>query len=125
MEPPYADRLGGVLRFHNLDEAESALRRLNDIYQEYRKASDRVGTSLVRALVLKGKTRAESLASNPRVSLEKRREKQEIAHWFKVWLDLSDLFFDWLEMRKNSEEFQRLLANRREKQSSPQVEREA
>jgi hypothetical protein len=39
------------------------------------------------------------------VNPEKRREKEEIARWFKVWLDVSDLFFDWLEMRKQSEEF--------------------
>lgn len=121
MEPPYADRLAGVLHFHDFDEAESALRKLDEIYQEYRAASDRVGTVLVRSLVLKGKLRAESLAANPRVRLEKRREKQEIAQWFRVWLDLSDLFFDWLEMRKQSEDFQKTFSNRGAKQNSLDV----
>jgi hypothetical protein len=107
MEEPYAGRLKGVLQFHDLDEAEAALRKLDVAYREYRAASDRVGADLVRTLVVKGKLRAESLAASPRVRAEKRREKQEIALWFKVWLDLPDSFFDWLDLRKRSEEFQR------------------
>jgi hypothetical protein len=108
MEEPYASRLTGLLQFGDLEEAESSLRRLDAVFQEYRSASDREGTSLVRTLVTKGKQRAESLAGNPRVNPEKRREKEEVARWFKVWLDVSDLCFDWIEMRKQSEEFQRL-----------------
>jgi hypothetical protein len=108
---PYAHRLKGLLQFHDFDDAESTLRKLDEIYREYLSASDRVGTSLVRSMVIKGRQRAESIAGNSRVRPEKRREKEEIARWFKVWLDISDLFFDWLEMRKKSEEFQRMFSN--------------
>lgn len=108
MNEPYASRLAGALHFGDFAEAESAIRQLDGFYREYRSASDRLGTTLVRALVIKGKQRAESLARNPRVSEEKRREKQEIASWFRVWLEVPDLFFDWLEMRKQSEEFRSL-----------------
>lgn len=111
IEQPYAGRLQGLLRFGDFDETESAIQKLDALYREYREVSDRVGTSLVRTLVLKGKQRAESLATNSRVNPEKRREKQEISRWFKIWLDLPDLFFDWLELRKQSEEFQRLFSN--------------
>jgi len=107
MEEPYASRLKGVLEFRDIASAEASLRKLDAIYREYRELSDRVGTSLVRELALKGKQRAESLASNPRVRPEKRREKKEIADWFRVWLEICDLFFDWLELRKQSEEFRR------------------
>jgi len=106
MEEPYASRLKGVLQFGDFASAERSLRALFDIFCEYREASDREGTSLVRAAVVRGKERAASLARNPRVSPEKRLEKQEIAHWFHVWLETTDLFFDWLELRKESEEFQ-------------------
>jgi hypothetical protein len=110
MDEPYAGRLEGVLHFGNFVAAEAAIRKLDALYREYRNVADRRGTSLVRSLVLKGKQRAESLARNPRVSEEKRREKQEIAAWFRVWLEVPDLFFDWLEMRKQSEEFRSLFA---------------
>lgn len=112
MEEPYASRLNGLLEFRDFERAEASLRKLDTVYREYREDTDRVGTSLVRELALKGKQRAESLAANPRVSPAKRQEKQEIARWFKVWLEVCDLFFDWLELRKQSEEFRRLFPSR-------------
>jgi hypothetical protein len=108
MEEPYASQLAGLLQFGDLKEAESSLRKLDAVFQEYRTAADRTGTHLVRELVTKGKQRAESMAANPRINPAKRREKQEVAHWFKVWLDVSDLCFDWIEMRKQSDEFQQV-----------------
>jgi hypothetical protein len=110
MEEPYASRLKGALQFQDLATAEASLRKLDEIYRDYRESSDRVGTNLVRSLVLKGKLRAASLAASPRVRPEKRREKQEIARWFLVWLETPDLFFDWLELRKASAEFQKTFA---------------
>lgn len=107
IEEPYAQRLDGALRFHDLESAEQSLRKLDGLYREYREASDRVGTTLVRSLVMKGKQRAASLGANPRVGAPKRQEKQEIARWFGVWLENADLFFDWLELRKQSEEYGR------------------
>ena len=108
IEEPYAARLSGVLQFRDLASAEAAIRNLDAAYHEYRSASDRRGNGLVRSLMIKGKQRADSLARNPRVSAEKRQEKQEIASWFRVWLEAPDLFFDWLELRKQSDEFQQM-----------------
>ena len=108
MVEPYATRLRNLLQFHDLASAEASLRKLDEIYREYRQASDRVGIGLVRSLLQKGKLRAGSLAANPRVSPDKRAEKAEIAMWFRIWLEAPDLFFDWLELRKASEEFRRL-----------------
>jgi hypothetical protein len=125
MEEPYASRLRGALQFHDLESAEASLRSLDAIYREYRDASDRVGTSLVRSLILKGRQRAESLAANSRVSPEKRREKQEVANWFRVWLETSDLFFDWLELRKESEQFRLLFSDHRTRPEKPRSAREA
>jgi hypothetical protein len=51
------------------------------------------------------------LAANPRVSPDKRAEKREIATWFRIWLETPELFFDWLELRKASEEFRRLFGD--------------
>jgi hypothetical protein len=112
MEEPYAVRLKGVLQFGHLAAAESSLRQLDAIYREYLQAADQVGTRLVRSLVVKGKQRAGSLAASPRVSPERRQQKQEIATWFRVWLETPDLFFDWLDLRKESEEFRRLFTPR-------------
>lgn len=106
--PRYAARLEGVLRFHDLATAEEALVKLDTAYREYQSASDHAGSHLVRKLVLHGKQRAESLAASSRVSEEKRTEKREIANWFRIWLESPGLFFGWLEVRKQTEEFRTL-----------------
>ncbi len=111
MEEPYASRLRGLLRFADFKAAEQSLQDLDTVYREYRENADREGTHLIRTLVLKGRDRARSLASNPRVHPLKRREKDEIAFWFNVWVDNVDLFFDWLEIRKQSEDFKRRFSN--------------
>ena len=64
---------------------------------------------MVRAVVKKGKLRARSLAAqSARARAQERKEKQEIASWFQVWLETPDLFADWLALRKSSEEFREL-----------------
>ena len=110
MEEPYASRLHNLLQFHDFASAEDSLRKLDEVYREYSKAPDRTGVRLVRSLLQKGKLRASSLAANPRVGPVKRAEKAEIATWFRIWLETPDLFFDWLELRKASEEFRRLFS---------------
>ena len=104
---PYSSRLVGVLRFNTLSEAEKSLGRLHALYTEYLFAQDRTGTSLIRNLMTTGRQRARSLAESPQVAPRKRREKKEVARWFSIWLDTPDLFFDWLEVRKKSKDFQR------------------
>jgi hypothetical protein len=104
----YAGRLEGALRFDDLAAAEAALGRLHAAYADYESDSDREGATLVRKIVLRGKERAGSLAANSRIRPEKRQEKAEIASWFRVWLESPHLFFDWLEVRKNTEEFRQL-----------------
>ncbi len=107
---PYAKRLGGLLQFRDLASAEESLRRLDAAYCEYQQQSDHRGVRLVRSLALKGKRRAGSMARDSRVNAIKRQEKQEIADWFRIWLQSPGLFFDWLELRKETSEFQALFA---------------
>jgi hypothetical protein len=116
--PAYAVRLEGVLKFHDLATAEDALAKLDAAYRDYQAASDHAGVRLVRKLILRGKQRAESLAANGRVSPDKRQEKREIATWFRIWLESPDLFFGWLEVRKQTEEFRTLFAEAREEPPS-------
>ncbi|MGA2983280.1 MAG: hypothetical protein ABSG32_05665 [Terriglobia bacterium] len=111
MPEPYASRLKGVLEFRDLASAEQSLLRLDTIFREYSSAADRLGATLVRALAKKGKLRARSLAANPRIQAPKRREKQEIARWFQVWLETPDLFAEWLALRKSSDEFRQLFGS--------------
>ncbi len=61
----------------------------------------------VREVARLGRRRAEMISRNHKVEAEKRAEKEEVAHWFAIWLETPGAFFDWLEVRKQSPEFQR------------------
>lgn len=102
---PYATTLRGKLKFSTFHEAEVSLRELDAAFHAYEAAGDRAGAAWVRSILLKGRIRAEGLAVSPRVRQEKRRQKAEIARWFSVWLQTPKIFFDWLEIRKNSDGF--------------------
>jgi hypothetical protein len=52
-----------------------------------------------------GRRRAEMISRNPKVEHSKRAEKEEIANWFRIWLEMPDTFFNWLDVRKESPEF--------------------
>lgn len=107
---PYAGRLDNLLHFHDFAAAEASLRSLDAALREYAAAHDPAGVRAVRGLALEGKQLAARIAASRRVSETKRREKREIAGWFRVWLESPEIFFDWLELRKQSEEFQRMFA---------------
>lgn len=111
MPEPYASRLKGVLGFRDRPSAESSLQKLGEIYNEYAGAGDDVGTRWVRTLARRGWRRSQSLAANPRLQPAKRAEKQEIANWFRVWLETPDLLASWLALRKASEEFRKLFGD--------------
>jgi hypothetical protein len=61
----------------------------------------------VREVARLGRRRAEMIARNHKVDARKRAEKEEIEHWFGIWLETPDAFFDWLEVRKQAPDFQK------------------
>ncbi|MBN2317810.1 MAG: hypothetical protein JXR49_01980 [Acidobacteria bacterium] len=109
MEKPYSDDLKRILVFSDFAEAEKSIRNLEKLCRKYTEASDKKGVEYCRKIALLGRRRSEFISRNKRVNLQKRREKQEIAEWFRIWLETPDLFEDWLALRKQTEEFKKLL----------------
>jgi len=107
-EAPYNALLDGILSFKTLAEAESTLKRLEDLRQRFRAEIDKKGVEYCRHIGVLGRRRAELIARNRRVSASKRLVKQEVALWFRIWLETPELFADWLFLRKRTLEFQRL-----------------
>lgn len=108
MPEPYASRLKGLLEFRDLPSAERSLLKLDAVFHEYNHAGDQHGAQFAWAVVKKGKLRARRLAASPRLQESKRKEKEEVARWFQVWLETPELFARWLDLRKSSEEFRSL-----------------
>ena len=108
-DPPYGEALAGTLAFGSLAEAEATLRRLDKLCRNYRAASDKKGVDYCRQIAVLGRRRAEWITRNPRVGFRKRMQKAEIARWFALWLENPSLFESWLELRKCTAEYGKLL----------------
>jgi hypothetical protein len=106
-EGRYEEEFSDLLHFSTLDEAEMCLVRLDELLRKFQAEGETHAAERVREVARLGRRRSEMIARNPKVEAKKRGEKEEIAHWFSIWLDTPDAFFDWLEVRKQSAEFQR------------------
>jgi hypothetical protein len=84
--------------------------RLDELCRKFKEEDERAAVERVLEVARMGRRRAEMIARNHKVEPEKRAEKEEIMQWFKVWLETPDSFFDWLEARKASPDFQRRFA---------------
>src|SRR5713226_7100369 len=111
-EGRYEEEFRDLLRFASLEEAEMCLVRLDELLRKFRAEGERAAAERVLEVARLGRRRAEMIARNPKVEARKRAEKDEVMHWFKIWLDTPDAFFDWLELRKQSAEFQQRFAGR-------------
>jgi len=103
----YEEEFRDLLRFATLEEAEICLMRLDELWRKFRSEGQRAAAERVLEVARLGRRRAEMIARNPRVDAHKRDQKQEILEWFRIWLETPDAFFDWLDLRKQSSEYQR------------------
>lgn len=110
-EGHYEEEFSDLLHFANLEDAEMCLVRLDELLRKFLVEGDHAEAERVREVGRLGRRRAEMIAHNKKVDETKRTEKAEIAHWFAIWLETPDAFFDWLEVRKASPEFQQKFAS--------------
>lgn len=111
-EGQYEEEFHDLLHFATLEDAEMCLVRLDELYRKFRSEGENAAAERVLEIARLGRRRAEMIARNRKVEPEKRMEKDEIMKWFKIWLEAPDTFFDWLEVRKSSPEFQKHFSKR-------------
>jgi hypothetical protein len=104
-EGRYEEEFADLLHFSTLVEAEMCLVRLDELLRKFTIEAERGAAERVREVARRGRRRAEMIARNQKVDAQKREEKEEISHWFAIWLETPEAFFDWLEVRKQSPEF--------------------
>ncbi len=109
-EDLYEEEFRDLLHFATLEEAEMCLVRLDELLRKFRSEKERAAVQRVLEVAQMGRRRAEMIARNRRVEAHKREEKKEILQWFRIWLETPDTFFDWLELRKQSPEYQQRFA---------------
>jgi hypothetical protein len=105
-EGRYEEEFAGLLHFSTLEDAEMCLIRLDELLQKFIAEGEKAAAERVREVARLGRRRAEMIARNHKVEEKKRREKEEIARWFGLWLETPRAFFDWLEVRKQTPDYQ-------------------
>jgi len=105
-EDQYEEEFEDLLHFKTLEDAEVSIMRLDELMRKFQAHGERAAVERVLNVARLGKRRAEMIARNAKVEPHKRAEKLEIADWFRIWLETPDAFFDWLDVRKQSPEFQ-------------------
>lgn len=104
-EEQFEEEFEDILHFKTLQDAEVSLTRLDELLRRFRAHGEKAAMDRVLEIARLGKRRAEMISHNRKVEEPKRREKREIAEWFRIWLETPDAFFDWLDVRKSSAEF--------------------
>jgi hypothetical protein len=105
-EDQYEEEFEDILHFKTLQDAEVSLMRLDELMRRFQAHREPAAVERVLNVARLGKRRAEMIARNHKVQAQKRAEKEEMAGWFRIWLETPDAFFDWLDVRKQSAEFQ-------------------
>src|SRR6202521_88741 len=105
-EDQYEEEFEDLLHFKTLEDAEVSVMRLDELMRKFRSQGEHAAVERVLNVARLGKRRAEMISRNQKVEGPKRAEKEEIANWFRIWLENPDAFFDWLDLRKQSPEFQ-------------------
>jgi hypothetical protein len=104
-EEKYEEEFEDLLHFKTLEDAEVSITRLDELLRKFRAHEEPAAAERVLDVARLGKRRAEMISHNRKVEPHKREEKVEIANWFRIWLETPDVFFDWLDVRKQSAEF--------------------
>jgi hypothetical protein len=103
----YEEEFHDLLHFSTLEEAEMCIIRLDELLRKFQSDGEHAAVERAREVGRLGRRRAEMIARNHKVEEAKRAEKEEIAQWFAIWLETPDAFFDWLEVRKQSPDFEK------------------
>jgi hypothetical protein len=102
----YEEEFADLLHFSTFTEAEMCLVRLDELLRKFLVEGEQAAAERVREVARLGRRRSEMISRNRKVEAKNREQKEEVAHWFAIWLETPGAFFDWLEVRKQSTEFQ-------------------
>jgi NTP pyrophosphatase (non-canonical NTP hydrolase) len=104
-EEQYEEEFEDLLHFKTLEDAEVSIMRLDELMRKFKAKGENAAVERVLNVARLGKRRAEMIARNRKVEPHKRAEKEEIAGWFRIWLETPEAFFDWIDVRKKSPDF--------------------
>jgi len=96
---PVEQPFGGV-RQKTFEELERSLIEMEAVYARAKQEGDMARAQLCRNTVIQAKEHARMASRSPKVAMEKRSEKEEMAEWMLVWLENPGVFPAWVKLRR-------------------------
>jgi hypothetical protein len=96
---PVDQPFAGV-RQKTFDELEGSLVAMGEVYIRSKETGDRARERQCRNAVIQAKDHARFAARSPKVSPDKKAQKEEMIQWMLVWLDDPGVFPAWVKLRK-------------------------
>jgi hypothetical protein len=97
---PVEQPFSGV-RQKTFEELESSLIAMGEVYIRAKETGGRARTQQCRNAVIQAKDHARFAARSPKVSPDKKGQKEEMIQWMLVWLDDPGVFPAWVKLRKH------------------------
>ena len=94
-----------VLNFDGLAESFASMKKLESLRIKLDRDSNHKGLRHLSEAVQSSRDDCLLVARSPIVEAGKRAEVSEIVEWLGVWLKQSEIFADWIELRKRSGDF--------------------
>lgn len=88
-----------------LERAEELINHWEKLRRE--SEPDRDSIQLMRNAAIEARKKAQLVAGRKSLSEAQRAEQFEIAEWLGVWIKTPNLFADWLELRRRTDEFRK------------------
>jgi len=108
----YESLVRGLSASGNFEEAETTLRRIDELYGQFQQSGDKTGMRFARQAALRLKQETAALLQSPKLTETRRAELGEINQWATVWLQTPELFAQWLELRKASAGYKALFQDK-------------
>lgn len=92
------------------ETAEALVARFENLRKGLQARNDLNGLRQLRDAAINEKAKAQLLSRDELIDESTRKVQEEIAEWFRVWLQTPELFNDWLDLRRRSREFRETFA---------------
>ncbi|MFV0389711.1 MAG: hypothetical protein ACK5NT_13250 [Pyrinomonadaceae bacterium] len=104
---PHKAIFNNLANLGSLRETESTISQAEAIRKKFLSVEDNTGLKQLREIFINRRAEAERTAESMKNATKIRYEAREIANWLSVWISTPEVFFDWLKVRKRSEEFKK------------------
>jgi hypothetical protein len=94
-----------------LTRAAGVIRRLEQQRERFMRDNEQNEARGLRELAQIEKARAQLLTRDDTLDAGTRAAQREISEWFRVWLLTPDIFEDWLDLRRRSDDFRKQFPN--------------